>query len=362
MAKHFPIENSAVIDPEKLSQGIDNLLFNCAELKPKDELLIIREKESLDWYKNDVSELLKSEAINKGLKTKVIEVGEPDNSNKNSLLTAVNEHTCTIFFARLGDQDRFEEKKYYSKRVMSYVRSAEQLASTFGTINYKANVAFKNSIDKIFNNAREVVISCPLGTNLKGYIDNKSQKISSEVSVIRFPLVVPKPIECLSFSGNVVIDNYLTSTGSKVYKPNFLKINKQTNFVINKGRISNIEGEVTDVENIKKHYKNISKEFHLDSDCVHSWHPGLHPAVTYSKPIDKDPDQWSNTMFASPRFLHFHTCGNYAPGEICWMLEKHSVFIDNKPLWKRGCLMPYNFKETSECIEKYKELINLYNN
>jgi hypothetical protein len=24
--------------------------------------------------------------------------------------------------------------------------------------------------------------------------------------------------------------------------------------------------------------------------------------------------------FANPRYLHFHTCGNYAPGEIAWSL------------------------------------------
>ena len=135
-----------MINSKNLSAGIDNLLFNCAKLYSGDDLLIIREKESLGWYKNDISEVVTTAAIKKGIKTSIIDVGKPDNSEKKSLIKEVNEHSCTIFFARIGDQDRFEEKKYATKRVMSYVRSAESLSSTFGTTNYHSNIALKNSI------------------------------------------------------------------------------------------------------------------------------------------------------------------------------------------------------------------------
>ena len=67
-------------------------------------------------------------------------------------------------------------------------------------------------------------------------------------------------------------------------------------------------------------------------------------------------------MFASPKFLHFHTCGDYAPGEICWMLENHSVYVDRIPLWENGSLLPFNFKITSECLEKNEEIKSLFVN
>ena len=351
-----------MINSKNLSAGIDNLLFNCAKLYSGDDLLIIREKESLGWYKDDISDLVLSAASKKGIKASLIEVGQPDNIEKKSIKNAINGHSCTIFFSRIGDQDRFEEKKYTTKRVMSYVRSAQSLSSPFGTINYFANIAFKKSIDKILSEAKKITITCPLGTKISGLKHNNTIEKSSEVSVIRFPLVVPTPIDCSLFSGNVVLDNYLTPTGSKVYEPNSLKINKPTNFLIDSGRITSIEGDKDDVKNINNHYDIVSKKFNLDRDRVHSWHPGLHPAISYKKSIQKDPDQWSNTMFASPKFLHFHTCGAYAPGEICWMLENHSVYVDSIPLWENGSLLPFNFKITSECLEKNEEIKSLFVN
>ena len=62
--------------------------------------------------------------------------------------------------------------------------------------------------------------------------------------------------------------------------------------------------------------------FSIDEKAVHSWHSGIHPGINYSKKISFNPDMWSNTMFVSSKYLHFHTCGNYAPGEICWMVAK----------------------------------------
>ena len=40
--------------------------------------------------------------------------------------------------------------------------------------------------------------------------------------------------------------------------------------------------------------------------------------------------------------VHFHACGDYAPGEIGWMLRDHS-FLDDIPLWETGRLKPENF-------------------
>jgi hypothetical protein len=55
-------------------------------------------------------------------------------------------------------------------------------------------------------------------------------------------------------------------------------------------------------------------------------------------PPQPDPDRWSNSVFTSPRWLHFHTCGAYAPGEICWMVGEPKVEVDGKALWREGRL------------------------
>ena len=68
----------------------------------------------------------------------------------------------------------------------------------------------------------------------------------------------------------------------------------------------------------------------------------------------------SNTVFGQPKYLHFHTCGNYAPGEICWMIPNHTVLIDDKPLWKEGELMLDGFEHTKGLMEKHGTLKNVF--
>ena len=115
-----------------------------------------------------------------------------------------------------------------------------------------------------------------------------------------------------------------------------------------------------DVNNIENHYAYVSQKFDIDMHAVHSWHPGIHPGAEDNKFYEYDPDKWSNTVFGQPKYLHFHTCGNYAPGEICWMIPNHTVLIDDKPLWKDGELMLDGFKHTKVLLEKHVTLKNVF--
>ena len=74
------------------------------------------------------------------------------------------------------------------------------------------------------------------------------------------------------------------------------------------------------------------------------------------------PNLWANTVFTNPRVLHFHTCGDYSPGEICWMIIDPTVSIDNKNLWEQGRLRVNDFVTTRACLKKWRELIPLFDN
>ena len=115
-------------------------------------------------------------------------------------------------------------------------------------------------------------------------------------------------------------------------------------------------------ELVEKHYHKISKMFNISKNIVDSWHAGIHPGTNYNKPIEENPDRWSNTIFGSPKYLHFHTCGDYPPGEICWMIENPSITIQNIPLWENGNLMLKNFQETRYLLEKWVDLKKLFVN
>ena len=128
------------MNDKKLSKAAHNLLIECARLRQSDTLLIVREKESLGWYKNDISEFILSSAIDMCIDDFLHEVGSPEIAQDQSFYEKINQYSCVIFFARLGDQNRFENKGFSTKRVMSYVRDCESLASIFGTLDYNLNI------------------------------------------------------------------------------------------------------------------------------------------------------------------------------------------------------------------------------
>ncbi len=349
-----------MVDLKKLKKGSQNILINCANLCKSDRLLIISEDEKFGWYKNDIAKFIYNEASNLGIKTDFLIVGEPKNDNKNKLKTIVNKYDCTIFFARIGDQERFESKSFKTKRVMSYVKSNKSLISSFGCTNYNSMTQLKNIINNLIINSKNIEITCPLGTKISGKVTKNHIVETNDVSVLRFPVVVPAPILANQFSGKVVLKDYLTSTGSKVYKPDNIKLKETIIATLDKGKISNFIGNPRQVSKVKDHYNKISKLFNIDKNIVHSWHAGMHPGISYESTISKNPDRWSNTIFASPNYLHFHTCGDYAPGEICWMVSKPTVKLDGKPIWKDGILKINTFKETFDCVNKCEDLRTLY--
>ena len=110
------------MDKKLLNKSINNLLNNCAELNENDTLLIISEDSKFGWYDKDISIAVYDYAKNKlGLSTELLIVGEPQNNSKNTLEKIIDNYDCAIFFARIGDQERFEKPLSNTKRIMSYV-------------------------------------------------------------------------------------------------------------------------------------------------------------------------------------------------------------------------------------------------
>ena len=65
-----------------------------------------------------------------------------------------------------------------------------------------------------------------------------------------------------------------------------------------------------------------------------------------------DLERWGQgRLRQSTRYLHFHTCGNYAPGEIAWTLFDASAEFDGVPkFWENGELV--RFLDTPEVTAK----------
>ncbi len=340
-------------------KGAKNLLYNCAELKPGETLLVISEQADLGWYDEKTADFIAEVAREMGTGVTKVDVGRPENVRCPDLAHMINNHDCTIFFSRIGDQDRFSYPKPGTRSVMCYIRDMDMLASPFGTTEYKAVQDLKNAVDDVLKEAHCIEITCTLGTNL---ISNTahSKEAPDDVGVLRFPLGVPTPVEAKSFSGTLVMDRYLAPTGSRVYEPPCVKLDEPIFAVVDMGRIIDFSGPQGTVKTVKEHYARVSNEFNIDGEIIHSWHAGIHPGCDYRVAEADDPDRWSNTVFCHPEYVHFHTCGDYAPGEISCTLPGHTIKINGVTLWKDGKLLPHLFKNTRECLEKWPALRDLY--
>ena len=328
--------NSSASD--NLAEGARNLLINCARAAAGDSILILHEDPALGWYDLEAPQAVADEAGRLGMKATQWMVQGPDKSGRLSeeVLAAMARHDQSVFFARIGDQGRFSIQHSGRPAVMSYAINAQMLASPFGRFHYQAFLDLKDALNRSLDAAGEIRITCASGTELTGRADRDNGP--EDVSVRRFPMGIYKPISTANFSGRVAITKYLTPTNSRPYRPDFLAMDDTVFAIVDGNHIARFEGSAQSVAAVENHYRHVAETFDIMPMFVHSWHSGMHPACAYPYPAADNPDRWSNTAFPNPRILHFHTCGAYPPGEICWMVFDAVVETDGHVLWNRGAL------------------------
>ena len=322
---------------EDLEAGAANLVFGCAEITPDQRVLVVTEHPSLGWFDRNAAGAVADVARRAGADVSTLTVGDPAERPSENLRRSLLQADVAIFFARIGDQERFVNHGDDPLRIVSYARTDKALASSFGTTDHGEMCALKSAVDRALMDAARIEISCPQGTRLTGPGPAKTAE-APDVTVRRFPMCVPAPVSAKGFSGEVVLEGYLTPTGSQVYEPASLLLPEPVIAEVERGRIVRFRGAAAIVSRIEAHYKAVADRFGIEADIVHSWHAGIHPGCTFEGDIDADPDLWSNTAFGSPDYLHFHTCGDYPPGEICWMVASPTISADGQAIWSRGAL------------------------
>ena len=350
-----------VSDKQRLAQGATNLLLNCAELVAGEKVLVVREPAALGYYDDEVAEEVAVTARELGIIVKTLEVPfNPIVKDPGTHLSGLMaDADCTIFFARLGDQLRFRESSSRTTSVMSYALDAGMLASRFGRTSYADLIRVKTLVDKALSEASSIRVTCPAGTNLHG-TGQQGEGQSVETTVRRFPLSVFSPVLAESFSGVVAQRGFLCNTGSQSYEPPACEILDVLNVCIESGKIVRFEGRPDDVERAERHYTFVSELFGLDKYNVHSWHAGIHPGCAYRKPANYFFDRWSNGAFGNPRVLHFHTCGQHAPGEISLNVIDPTILLDGVTVWDSGVLRLENIKGGKDLLDASNELRTLF--
>lgn len=350
-----------MIASNEVSVGALTLLCDCVGGRAGERLLIVSEPKGSDFYDDDAPSLAAEAA--KALGMTVYETTAStfieNAEDTEQLVATLRGFDHVVFFSRVGDQIRFSNNEGLPPATMCYTLNREALNSAFGTACYTGLCEVKKVIDDAFLNAKHIRVTCPRGTDYSGkpaWPDSKPV----EVSLKRFPMLIPQPVPSNGFSGKVALSRFLIGTGSRFYEPYYLPLPRDVIALVEDNRIKGFEGSPEDVKLVENHYAMVSDKFSIDPRFIHSWHAGMHPGCDFHHSAQTDILRWSGSAFGNPRILHFHTCGDYAPGEISWNIVDPTIYIDGIAVWEFGTLHPERLINSAKVLSRHPNLAALY--
>jgi len=340
-------------DESDVAAGARNLLLNCAQARPGESLLLIHERPDLGIYGTGLIEAVSASAVELGLQVAVREVAFSPTVDElpGDLAEMLIAADHAVFFARLGDQLRFRAMPKGARPIVSYALDTDMLGSSFGTADYRAFVELKRAVDQTLSRASDIRVTCPLGTDLRGSAKPEPGVEPADTSILRFPMSVFSPLSARDFTGRVAVARFLVGTGSNYYEPYGLPLAQTIFAEVADGRILRFCGPVEEVQSAYRHYEHVGRLFAIDPYALHSWHAGIHPGCSYPMPAEANFERWSCGAFGNPRILHFHTCGNYAPGEICWNVIDATIACDGLPVLSAGVLKLEHIEAAGAILE-----------
>ena len=346
---------------ETLRKAAANLLFDCGGLVEGAQVLILHEPEGLGYYDDALAGRLARAAEALGARVALAEVGFDREAE--TLPEAVVEQMrgadLTVFLARIGDQLRFQAFPEGTRAVVSYALDSEAFASRFSTASYKGFVALKNVVERALLGADEIVMRCKGGTEVRGSGRSCAEEVA-DVTIKRFPMLMPCPILAEGFSGRVALSGFLAGTGSRYYDPFGVEFSGPVAALFEQGRLQGFEGAPEDLALANDHYDHVAARFAIDRNFVHSWHAGIHPACAFPGQASDCYMRWSGSAFGNPRLLHFHTCGAYAPGEICWNVVDPTITADGVAIWEDGRLHPGRVPGGAEVLAAHPDIAQIF--
>ena len=344
-----------------MRDGVRNLLAGCAGAAPGARLLILHEDDGLGYYGPGLAAAVAQAARALGHPVDLCDIGFAPQAGDlpAPVLARMAAADHVLYLARLGDQMRFRPLPQGAKSIVSYAVTPGAMASPFATVPHAAMVALKSAINAAMQGAQDIRVTCPLGTDLRGRVPPGGGAMP-DVGVKRFPMCVHAPIPMDGFAGRVALARFLVGTGSIYYEPFLHAFDGVVMARVTGTRVAACDGPAEAVAGLRAHVADVAARHGLDGDFVHSWHSGIHPGCAYDGRAVDNPGRWTGSAFGNPRLLHVHTCGAYAPGEICWNVLDPTVTLDGVALWQDGRLQPERIPGGTAVLDDCPELAALF--
>ena len=342
----------------RIDRGADNLLEQRLGARPGDRCLLVAELDDT-LYDSSVVEAVAHRCRHHGVKATIVREVLVTSSEAFpvSLLELMRNVEHTVFFSRLGDYLRFTGVPVSSSLTNCYAYSESLLASAFACVSHNLMATLRNRLEAQLMAAREWRITCPLGTDVAGGFHRHGEggADDNEFMISMFPEATFKPIACHSANGTVCISRWLMPGGApKIEDPN-LSFDGVVRCDVEAGMIRRIHGDSAAAQQVSRYYDRVAATLGISRNRVHSWHVGTHPQTYIEKAPDADFERWCALSFCSPRYLHFHTCGDEPPGEVAWSLFDCTVYIDGEMFWQDGEFVWLQSPEPAALLRQYPD-------
>lgn len=321
------------------AEGARNLLLNCVQAVPGQDLLIVGEDGPNAHFDPATCSVVADVARSLGMTARVIIApetrGKEDFPLQVSGAMAVADET--IFFTRLGDQVRFCPTPGPGGKTVCYALDPGYLGARFGRTDFRMMKAIEEKLVARIAAAREYRITCPDGSDLVGRLDalEPDQDAMTPFSVTLFPVMIFAPVTCARMSGKLVLKHWLTSSSTNVYEGSVMHLPSPVVAQIRNGEITGFDGDAELVRRVTAQFERVGAMAGGNPFAVNSWHTGINPNTYYSGRATDDLERWGTVAYGSPRYTHFHACGA-DPGDIAFTMIDATISFDGKTLWRDG--------------------------
>jgi len=189
--------------------GTDNLLVNCAQVKPGADVLFVNES-GRDAVSRQTVAFIEARARELGANVKSIWIGQvagPE-SIPSDVIDAIQDADVTIFNHTLGAMLRIRPVPGSGLGILNYATTDDILNSDWVRVPYGLWQQIIKSVAGEFGHAREWRITCPNGTDIRGRVpevERAAPATSTGFSLNTFPIGTHRPTSALTAEGKIAI-------------------------------------------------------------------------------------------------------------------------------------------------------------
>lgn len=339
-----------------IQEGLRNLLENCVGLEPGQTLLIVLEDSRLGYFDEAVGRYVADRAAAMGAQVHRLiapRIDAPERAPE-LIKEAMKTADHTIFLARIGDQMRFYPLPGSGSKTMCYALDTRILASEACRVPYGLMTDVLDAVQSDIDQIKSWRITCPSGTDIAGRSDPElyADKARLDFTLKLFPPGPFRPLTCAQASGKIVT-RFLPASATHLYEPFGIVLDAPVTIIVEEGRIMDFQGQEGVAGQVRSHYEHVGQTLGIDPFVVHSWHAGTNPKIYYPDPPLDSIERWNGVVHSHPRYAHFHTCGDYGPGEIALSLFDPNVTFDNEDYWREGALVVFGEERFRKIAERH---------